>query len=450
MRTRRDALAALGVALAGCGSPSGTGSDQSTPVANTTTPTAASHWYPHPQPTGNRTLDAAGNVRAVSPVTIPVENAAWLVALPAPEGSDWVIHSGDGTAVRYRVSDGEATEQEVYESRPGLVPVVRRTDGSVGLVRPPGTVSPMAPPAFAEGDRTRFAIGTDGDLLVTRDGTTDRVDVDALPDGRIVRVSADRYALLGGATDRYRHGALGDSVEGGSLIVVDSRGVVETRRSIDPPAVAEAQAPIAADLDGDGRRELLVPVSDSADGARVVAFDPDGTRLATGPIHGSGWRHPLAVAPFGPGGRPELAVVRKPHVEHVLEFYRLDGGLSVDATLRGFRSHTYGSRTLDGALAADLDGDGAVELLVPTTRRTDLAAVRRSADGAEVAWRLSLDGELRTNLTGVALEGPGVAVGAGTADGVRVWQGWTTDDTGRGRLCGPRQTVPVLPKSASF
>jgi outer membrane protein assembly factor BamB len=154
----------------------------------------------------------------------------------------------------------------------------------------------------------------------------------------------------------------------------------------------------------------------------VYAFAPDGTRLATGPIHGSGWRHPLAVAPLGPAGEPELAVVRKPHVEHVLEFYRLDGSLTVEATLPGFRTHTYGSRNLDGALAADLDADGAVEVLVPTTSRTELAAVRRSADGAEVAWRLSLDGGLRTNVTGVTLDG-GVAVGAGTPDGVRVWQG---------------------------
>lgn len=70
----------------------------------------------------------------------------------------------------------------------------------------------------------------------------------------------------------------------------------------------------------------------------------------------------------------------------------------------------------------DDHADGRVELLVPTTARTDLAAVARTADGAAVEWRLPLDGGLRTNLTGVTTEGGGVAVGAGTADGVRVWQ----------------------------
>jgi len=425
VRTRRGVLGALGVALAGCASrPGGADSDTAVPETDTTTPTAASHWYPHPQPSGNRTLDGAGNLRDADPVTIPVENPAWLVAVPTPQGSDWVVVTGDGRASRHRVADGEVVEQEEYDPFARGVPVVRRVDGSVTLVRPPASVSPTAPPTFADGGRTRLAPGTDGDLLVTRGGTTERVDVGALADGRVVRVSDDRYALLGDRTDRYRHRALGDAFEGGSLVVVDARGTVETRRTIDSPAVIEAQAPLAADLDGDGRRELLVPVSDSADGARVAAFAPGGSRLATGPIHGSGWRHPLAVAPLGPNGEPELAVVRKPHVEHVLEFYRFDGeDLSVRTTLRGFRSHTYGSRNLDGALAADFDGDGTAELLVPTTGRAELAAVSRTADGAAVDCRLSTGGTLRTNLAGTADGSGGVAVGAGTADGLRVWQG---------------------------
>lgn len=412
----------MGFALAGCQSPGESNSPTDQSSTPPTEPTPGSYWYPQTQATGNRALDGPGNVRDATPVTLPVESPAWLVALPAPEGSDWVVVSDDGAATRYRVARGGATEEESYEPLTGRAPVVRRTGEGVDLVRPPASIASSAPPTFADEGRTRLALGTDGDLLVTGDGRDERVDVAALPDGRIVRVSESRYALLGDRTDRYRHGALGDNIEGASLVVVDSRGRIEFRRAVGPPAVVEAQAPLAGDLDGDGQRELLVPVSDGADGARIVAFASDGTRLATGPIHGSGWRHPLAVAPFGPAGEPELAVVRKPHVEHVLEFYRLDGSLTVEATLPGFRTHTYGSRNLDGALAADLDADGAVEVLVPTTSRTELAAVRRSADGAEVAWRLSLDGGLRTNVTGVTLDG-GVAVGAGTPDGVRVWQG---------------------------
>jgi len=416
-------LAGFGVVLAGCGSPAGTDGSTATPAGTTTTPTGASHWYPHPQPTGNRVLAGTGSIREADPVTIPIDNPAWLVAVPADSGSDWVVVTDDGTARRYRVVDGKATERDTYDSFQG-VPVVRRTDGSVSLVRPHRDVSSVAPPTFADDGRTRLAVGADGDLLVTRGTSTERVDVGAIPDGRIVRLDEDRYALLGDRTERYRHRALGDAVEGASIVVVDARGRIETRHILDPPAVFEAQAPLAADIDGDGRRELVVPVADSRDGARIGVFSPDGSRLATGPIHGSGWRHPLAVAPLGPDGQLELAVVRKPHVEHVLEFYRMTGGdLPVRTTLQGFRSHTYRSRNLEGALAADLDADGQVELLVPTTRRTELAAVARTGEGATVEWRLPLAEGLRTNLTGVTLADGGVAVGAGTASGVCVWHG---------------------------
>ena len=129
-------------------------------------------------------------------------------------------------------------------------------------------------------------------------------------------------------------------------------------------------------------------------------------------------------APFAPDGTAELAVVRKPHVDRTVEFYRLDGGdLPVTATLSGFASHTYGSRTLDGGLAADFDGDGRTELLVPRTDRRRLAAVRRTGDGAERAWSLPVGGRLTTNLTGVALADGRIAVGAGGDGAVQVWQG---------------------------
>jgi hypothetical protein len=94
----------------------------------------------------------------------------------------------------------------------------------------------------------------------------------------------------------------------------------------------------------------------------------------------------------------------------------------VTATLGVYSSHTYGSRNLEGGLAADLNADGRPELLVPTTDRRVLNAVRRTPAGAETAWELPIDGPLTTNLTGVTLDGGRIAVGAGTAAGVRIWQ----------------------------
>jgi hypothetical protein len=134
-------------------------------------------------------------------------------------------------------------------------------------------------------------------------------------------------------------------------------------------------------------------------------------------------RHQLAGAPFGPDGTPELAVVRKPHVDRVLEFYRLgDGNLDIVATVGGISSHSYGSRILDGAIAGSFTGEDATELLVPTASQDELAVVRRGPDGASVASRLSLDGPVTSNVTGVARPAGGVAVGVATASTVRVWQ----------------------------
>ena len=73
-------------------------------------------------------------------------------------------------------------------------------------------------------------------------------------------------------------------------------------------------------------------------------------------------------------------------------------------------------------LAADLDGDGQVELLVPSQDGTELGAIRRTEDGAVVAWTVPLGGRLSTNLTTATLPDGSLAVGAGRRDRLlRLW-----------------------------
>lgn len=84
-----------------------------------------------------------------------------------------------------------------------------------------------------------------------------------------------------------------------------------SRRSVEIPAgfdgnqivVLEGLSPIWVDLDGDGRREIIVTISDARLGARLVVFDEQGNRIASGPAIGQShrWRHQLAVAPYGSG-----------------------------------------------------------------------------------------------------------------------------------------------------
>jgi hypothetical protein len=380
----------------------------------------ATYAYTHVRASGNRVLDGSGSVDAASPVTVSADGTpAWLLAFAAESGSRWTVVTTDGQATTHRVHDG-ASERVADHGTVPMPPLGYAGEGGVGVASVPDDGAGQTHPVPL--DDGWLSVASNGDAVIWRGEETTRLAVDAPADARIVALGADRYALYGAKTDRYRHGALGDTTEGGSLVVVDAASEhVATEVILDDP-VFEGLSPLVADLDDDGNDELVTTVSDSVDGARVRVYGTDGEAVATGPIYGSGWRHQLCVAPFAPDGTAELAVVRKPHVDRTLEFYRLDSELTVTATHEGYASHTYGSRNLDGALAADLDGDGTIELLVPTTDRTTLDAVRRTDGGAETAWSLSLDEPLSTNVTGVKLGDGRLAVGAGTDEGVRVWQ----------------------------
>lgn len=415
-------IAAAATTFAGC-------SDGSTTPAPTGTapqqPPDRTYGYTHLTPGGNRVLGGSGDVASATPVEIPVEGEpAWLLAFDGDGGSVWTIVRSDGTATTHQVT-GDTVERIAEHGTVASPPVGYASEGSVTLLDIPGEAGDHTRPIPTR-DGLLYVAG-DGDAVLWRGETTTRFDIEAPADARPVAIDQDRYLVYGRRTDRYRHGALGDNTEPSSLVVIDAneeRIVAETR--LDASLVFEGLSPLVADLDGDddGGREVVTTVADSDDGARIRIYRPDGTAVTTGPVYGPGWRHQLCVAPFSPDGQAELAVVRKPHVNRTVEFYRLDGGtLSIAATLDGFASHTYGSRNLDGGLAADLDADGRTELLVPTTDRTRLAAVRRTDDGATRAWSLPLGGRLGTNVAGVGLGDDGLAIGAGTAGTVRVWQG---------------------------
>jgi hypothetical protein len=463
---------AAAVGLAGCSGTGGTG--------ETTTATARgdaeipSHGgavgYTYQRPTGNRVVAGESAVPEADPIDVSVDwTPAWVVGVSGTGTSDngvsgtgtsgngedrgetasrWAIVGESGEVAGVRIRDGEASTTEIAPNEiPSEAPPVLRGG------RPPEIPVPPARPADSARathpvpvENGLLAISTDGDLVLwdgtdgDGDGTSDdggdrteidRLALDALPDARIVTAGGtDRKAFVfADATRRYDHAVLGDDVEAGSVAVVDhDDGLSELTRIRPNPAdsaVFEGIAPIVADLTGDGEREVVVTESDGDRGARVVAFDARGERLATGPAigHGYGWRHQLAVAPFAPDGSVEIAAVRTPHVGQTAEFYRLvDGELRTVGTTSGYSSHAMGSRNLDGGLAGDLDGDGRIELLVPTADRRKLGAVRRTQDGAEGIWEVGLGGELTTNLGAVASGGQ-VTIAAGWDGAVRFWSG---------------------------
>jgi hypothetical protein len=411
--------------LAGC-----TGNSSSSPVspADGSPPTTdlTARAYTHQRPTGNRLVEGIGRLPDIEPVDVAVDGTpAWVVGVPAGDATTWAVVADDGTVVGLQL-DGRDVARFALEPGAlpeGTPPQLYGGDPPRVATHPADDASPLSHPVPVEDGQ--LYVAENGDLVRWADGERDRLRLDALPDARLVTDEGIAY-VLADATDRLNHGVLGDGVEGGSVAVVDvDDDGLSLRGHIRPPGdgVIEGLSPIVADVTGDGRREVVVTVSGDGGGARIAAYRPDGSRVAAGPTLGGGWRHQLAVAPFGPDDRPEVAAVRKPHVGHELQFFRREGdALRVVAGQDGYQSHTIGSRNLDGAVAGDLDGDGTIEVLLPTTARNTLGAVRRTEGGAEEAWTVPVGGRLGTNVGAVAVNGK-LTVAAGYDGGLRFWPG---------------------------
>ena len=100
-----------------------------------------------------------------------------------------------------------------------------------------------------------------------------------MPHSRVARGERDiAAAWFAGATDRYAHGVLGDAIEAARLMVETRAG---RRLQFELPAhrVFEDLEPRLADLDGDGRDEIIVVESDINLGASLAVYALAGDRL---------------------------------------------------------------------------------------------------------------------------------------------------------------------------
>ncbi|AMY69968.1 FG-GAP repeat domain-containing protein [Frigidibacter mobilis] len=152
-------------------------------------------------------------------------------------------------------------------------------------------------------------------------------------------------------TDRYPHGALGDDLEWGALVLtLDGR---QRRFTLPDELVFEDTAPRLADLDGDGAPEVIVVESHAAQGARLAVWGAGG-RLAATPFIGTRfrWLAPLGAADLDGDGRVEIAYVETPHLGRVLRLARLEGGWLVPlADLPGLTNHSFGDPQIQGGIA---------------------------------------------------------------------------------------------------
>jgi len=236
---------------------------------------------------------------------------------------------------------------------------------------------------------------------------------DIIPHARVVKGTRDiRAAWFASPTHRYGHGVLGDRIEAAALKVRTASGEFLSHELTDN-SVFEDLTPRLADIDGDGRDEIIAVRSYADSGAAVALLglrDGQLVRLAESDPIGLPyrWLNPVGAGDFDGNGNSEIAVVRTPHIGGVLILYRWQGARLVETARRfGFSNHAMGSRVLGMSAMLDLDGDGGQEILVPDQGRTKLKAVSRAGGMFRILWSVNNDARIVTSIVTADLDGRG-------------------------------------------
>ena len=381
--------------------------------------------YPSIHPDGNPYLEGRATLNGIEPTRVELsETPVRVIGISGSQRPVWgVVLRGGKTRAFTLFEDTVCSLETTPESIPEtLPPVVTISEYSVAFTSVSDASQYSAPVLLTNG-REAY-VSQQGDLRI---GDSGGLQLNALFDGHLRRDKKDRVLALTHPSQRYTHGILGDETEPTGIAVVSTEGEPKVEHQIDikKPEVIEGIGAIWEDIDGDGRRDILVTTSNGQEGARLKIFEEDGDLLAESDPIGQGfrWRHQLAIAPFGPDGGLEVVDVRTPHIGGLVEFFAREGSKLVKtAEIKGFSSHTIGSRTVNQAVAADLDSDDHVELLVRGRSRDTLIAVQRTSEGAVKEWQLKLGSTLSTNLAAARTEAGRIKVAAGIEGGeLLIW-----------------------------
>lgn len=175
-------------------------------------------------------------------------------------------------------------------------------------------------------------------------------------------------------TDRYAHGILGDAIEWGALELTFSTGQTVTF-TLPQDHVFEDVAPRLADLDNDGRPEVIVVETDTSRGGALAIYGPKGKITETPHIGTRNrWLAPLGAADLDGDGITELAYVDRPHLAKTLRVWRYeDRTLTAVADLPGLTNHRIGERDIAGGIRTCRDRP---EMILASANWSELLSIR--------------------------------------------------------------------------
>jgi hypothetical protein len=268
----------------------------------------------------------------------------------------------------------------------------------------------------------RLSIGNRGPALTFLDTapTFERPE-GALPNSRVATGSGDvARAWYAEPTDRYDHGIFGGKLAAGALVIERRDGTRQTVK-LGPDAVFEDLEPRIADLDGNGRDELVVIKSSLRNGSSLAVIALRKNRyeiVAETPPLGAPqrWLDVAGIADFVGAGNKQIALVRQPHVVGALELWSYDGKrLNKLAEIPDAANHISGTRAIHMSAVADVDGDGAADLAVPSLDRAHLRLIGFTPQIHEIA-SVPLPAKAFTDAA-VLSDTKGPAIALGLADG---------------------------------
>ena len=245
---------------------------------------------------------------------------------------------------------------------------------------------------------------------------------DALVDGRVATGTRDiARAWLAEPTTRYDHGILGDNIEAGSLVIETRDGARHVLR-LTSDAVFEDLEPRLADLDMDGHDEVVLVKTYLKRGSTIAivsARDGKYDIVAETPPLGAPhrWLDPIGIADFNGDGKPDIALVRQPHVVGSLEIWTWqDQRLFKVMEIADAANHIAGTRAIHMAAVGDFDGDGIADIAVPSLDRSRLRIIGFSKGAHDIA-DIPLPSAVATNISLVKKASGPPDIAAGLADG---------------------------------